>query len=416
MASSEFILAPRIDENKARKEMQKLDDVARRSAQQMTTEFDHAWNNIGRKGKSTFSQLGGWLRDASATMAGNLAAQAVAKIAEISVDAATKVFEDAQGTALLARERYEQNRDINSEADALGIDRGKYAAFDIAGVSAGLDTSDMRGLMSGFVGALEKPEMAKFNQVANKQGIDKAFLDFIGSTSKLNPETAVQRMNEVFGGEDALKASKFMKPIQHLLEGGKELNFQNIVDTMSGRHVDITGIEKALDLSEDQMKSMFSNDARLFEEHIKGVAKDNNAQNIIKSENSIDGIQNAKLDTLHVAVAKQVLMDNITKAEISTGYKFVEATTSKGQRIEDLWTAGGQSPFELSNWIDFSKKFLSALGDDPHAPLPLQGESLWEYFNRQQDYKSHVIKKSLTEQTEQHAQDNKTRNDTGPLK
>ncbi|GLT13907.1 hypothetical protein [Vibrio algivorus] len=417
MASSEFILAPRIDENKARQEMQKMDDVARRSAQQMTAEFDHAWDTIGRKGQSTFSKLGKHLQGAAASMVGNIAANVVMKATEIATDAATKVFQDLEATKQTARERYEQNRDINSEADALGIGRGKYAALDIAGVASGLDRSDVRGLMSGFVGALEKPEMEKFRNDANENGIDKAFLDFIGSTSKLKPEEAAQRMNDVFGDEDALKASKFMKPIQDLMKHGKALNFQNIVDNMAGRHIDVKGLEKSLNMSEEQMKSMFANDASLLEEHIKGVAEQNNAEDIVTSDNSTDSVINANLKNLHIKVEGQLIADDLTKAEINTGSAVVNSNTSTAvqsdvKKAVDLWNAGGGSALDPEAWSKFSKSLISFTNDDPNSPMPKKNESVWEYFNRSQEYK----RKSLVEQTEQAAENNKNRGDTGPLK
>lgn len=417
MASSEFILAPRIDEAKARQEMQKLDDVARRTALQMTTEFDHAWDTIGRKGQSTFHKLGKHLQGAAASMVGNIAANVMMKAAEVATDAATKVFQDLEATKQIARERYGQNRDINSEADALGIGRGKYAALDIAGVASGLDRSDVRGLMSGFVGALEKPEMERFKEDANKNGIDKAFFDFIGSTSKLKPEEAAQRMNDVFGDEDALKASKFIRPIQDLMKHQKVLNFQNIVDNTAGRHIDIKGLETSLNMSEEQMKDLFANDARLLEEHIKGVAKQNNARNIATSDNSTDSVINAHLNNLHIKVYGQLIADGLNKAEINTGSTVVNSSASTAaqtdvKKIVTLWDAGGGSALDPEAWSRFSKSLISFINEDPNAPMPKKSESVWEYFNRNQEYRE----KTIVELTEQAAENNKNRRDTGPLK
>lgn len=421
MASSEFILAPRIDENKARQEMQKMDDVARRSAQQMTMEFDQAWHDIGRSGKSTFSKLGGWLKDASASMVGNIAANVTMKLGEIAWDAATKVFDDPEGTAALERERYEQNRDINSDADALGIERGKYAALMEAGLGSGLDQSDMRGLLSGFVGALEKPEMANFQDDAKTNGIDKAFLDFIGSTSQLNTEEAAGRMNEVFGDDDALKASKFMGPIQDLLTKGQEVNFQNIVNAMSGRQVDINGLQTALNVSADQMKSVFANDARLYEQHIKGVAKRNNAQNIVTSENSTDSVKETKLDNLHISVQGQLIADGIEKAEITTGATvYTSASTfidTKSKQWNELNKAGEHAHDDMEHFKLYWHKlaeFLSVFDLEDMKP----GESIHDYNLRRQKEGtlSGPTSSLLIDQTENHAQNNKTRNDIGPLK
>ncbi|TVO35086.1 hypothetical protein [Vibrio algivorus] len=426
MASSEFILAPRIDENKARQEMQKMDDVARRSAQQMTAEFDHAWDTIGRKGQSTFSKIGKHLQGAAASMVGNIAANVVMKATEIATDAATKVFQDLEATKQTARERYEQNRDINSEADALGIGRGKYAALDIAGVASGLDASDVRGLMSGFVGALEKPEMEKFRNDANKNGIDKAFLDFIGSTSKLKPEEAAQRMNDVFGDEDALKASKFMKPIQDLMKHGKELNFQNIVDNMAGRHIDIKALEKALNLSEKQMKTMFTSDAEILENKIKEIVKptsdgSSKADNVAKSDKSTESLNLTKLNTLNIAVAAKVGMDSIEKAEINTGAAVVNSSATwvgeKSKQADDVINTREHMFDDFEHYKRYLVKLSRFLSFDTSTPDIKKGETVHDYLERMRKLgKSSGPTSSLVQETEQQAENNKNRRDTGPLK
>lgn len=421
MASSEFILAPRIDEAKARQEMQKLDDVARRTAQQMSMEFDHAWDDFNKKGESALHKLGGKLQGFMGSFAGNLAANVVMKAGEIAMDAATKVFEDVEGYKQTERQRYEQNRDINSEADALGIGRGRYAALDIAGVASGLDQSDMRGLLSGFVGALEKPEMVQFKEDAEKNGIDKAFLNFMSAMSRMSPEKAAQHMNDVFGDDDALKGSKFIKPLKELQKQGKDLNFQNIVDTMAGRHLDIKQLEKSLNMSEEQMKDLFSNDAKILEEQINGVAKRNNAKNIATSDNSTESVINAHLNNLHIKVQGQLIADGIEKAEINSSKTVVEnavpVATAMGadvKRTKDLLGALNAPAFEAKSWSNLVKSLISFKNEDPNAPMPNKDESWFDYLSRNQNYKMSVLKKSLVEETEAQSERNKNRSDTGP--
>lgn len=414
MASAEFILAPRIDESKARQEMQKLDDVARRTAQQMNIEFGDAWDNFDRRGKKSLNKLSLDLHGFFSSMAGNLAANAIAKVGEVIIDAATKVFEDAEGFAALGRERYEKNRDINSEADALGIGRGRYAALNIAGASSGLDQSDMRGLLSGFVGALEKPEMAQFKEDAEKNGIDKAFLNFMSAMSRMSPEKAAQHMNDVFGDDDALKGAKFIEPLKKLASKGESFNFQNIVDTMAGRHVDIEKLEKSLNMSEEQMKILFAHDGKALEDQINKTAEQNNAKDIVTSETSTRSVQEAHLDNLHIKVQGQLIADGLEKAEISAGASVVNAMTAEVKRTNELVDAGNGSAFDPEAWSRFTKAFISWTNDDPNAPTPKKGEAAWEYFQRNQDYKNNPLKKSLVDETEEHAERNKNRNDAGP--
>lgn len=419
MASSEFILAPRIDEAKARQEMQKLDDVARRSARQMEMEFSDAWDHFEKKGESSFKKLGGKLQGFMGSFAGNLAANVVSKAAEIATDAATKVFEDAEGFSALGRERYEKNRDINSEADALGIGRGRYAALDIAGVASGLDQSDIRGLLSGFVGALEKPEMIQFKEDAEKNGIDKAFLNFMSAMSRMSTEKAAQHMNDVFGDDDALKGSKFIKPIKELASKGQSLSFQNIIDTMAGRHIDIEQLEKSLNMTEEQMKDLFANDAKTLETQINNTAKLNNAKDIVTSENSTHNVQEKHLENLHIKVQGQLIADGIEKAEIGVGSAVVNSSATwiseKSKQADDVVGARDHMFDDFEHYKRYLVKLSRFLSFDNSIPDIKDGESVHAYLERRRKEGSMSgPTSSLVEQTEEHAERNKNRTDTGP--
>lgn len=142
--------------------------------------------------------------------------------------------------------------ELNTEADFFGIDRGRYAALEVAAVGSQLDPSDVKSLMFSFLHSLKNPEMVQFKEDAEKNGIDKAFLNFMSAMSKMSPEKAAQHMNDEFG-DDAYKASVFMTSIQNLKTTGKELSFQNIVDNMAGHSIDIDTLRKSLNAAQDQI-------------------------------------------------------------------------------------------------------------------------------------------------------------------
>lgn len=142
--------------------------------------------------------------------------------------------------------------ELNTEADFFGIDRGRYAALEIAAVGSQLDTSDIKSIMFKFLHSLKKPEMIQFKEDAEKNGIDKAFLNFMSAMSKMSPEKAAQHMNDVFE-DDAYKVSTFIASIQNLTTAKKELSFQNIVDNMAGHSIDIDTLRKSLNAAQDQI-------------------------------------------------------------------------------------------------------------------------------------------------------------------
>ncbi|KIP71404.1 hypothetical protein SN11_16840 [Vibrio harveyi] len=420
--SSEIILAPRLDPQKMKKEAEKMEVTLRRSAKQSAEDFEYWFGKGfergaekgGQKVKSKLKNLQGFLMLTGA----NLASEAVMAAANVAKDIATKAFQGAEEYAQIARERLMDMSDLSDNADALGIDRGRYAALSAVGISARLDQSDIRGILSGFVGALERPEMAAYKDAAERNGIESSFLDFVGTMSKMKPETAAQYMNQVFGDEDALLASRFMKPFQKIIAENGSLTFQNIMDTMLGGKVRTGEMGDALLRGESAARILARGDADAFQKKIIDGITEGQARSVVESDASEARRIQAHLEVLDLKVKGKVIADNAEIATIKVEQSLIKnsLTYSAGfmKRFDDLIEAGNRPIGELETWKNFFDKLFDF---GTYSPVEAAtGKSTAEHIGDYIDKRGAEINSFMSKYVEQESQNNKNRNDVGPLK
>ncbi|MGD1455296.1 hypothetical protein [Vibrio harveyi] len=420
--SSEVILAPRLDLQKMKKEAEKMEETLHRSAKQSAEDFEYYFGKGfeqgaekgGQKVKAKLKNLQGFLMLTGA----NLASEAVMAAAGAAKDIATKAFQGAEEYAQIARERLMDMSDLSDNADALGIDRGRYAALSAVGISARLDQSDIRGILSGFVGALERPEMAAYKDAAERNGIESSFLDFVGTMSKLKPETAAQYMNQVFGDEDALLASRFMKPFQKIIADGGSLTFQNIMNTMLGGKVRTSEMAEALLRGEGAAQILAKGDADAFQKRIIDDITEDQARSIVTSDASEARRIQANLDVLDLKVKGKVIADNAEIATIKVEQSIIQNSLTYSseimKRFDDLVEAGKQPIGEWNTWKDFTDKLVTFGFYSPVESAT--GKSPVEHMLDYVDKRGAEINITMVDIAEKESQKNKTRTDTGPLK
>ncbi|EPT9265980.1 hypothetical protein [Vibrio parahaemolyticus] len=421
-ASSEFILAPRLDERKMKEESKKMEVQLRRASKQAADDFEFWFGKGFEKGaekgsqkvKSKLGKLQGFMILTGA----NLASEAIATAAGVAKDIATKAFQGAEEYAQIARERLNEMSDISDTADALGINRGRYAALSAVGISARLDQSDIRGILSGFVGALERPEMASYKEAANQNGIENAFLDFVGTMAKLKPEVAAQYMNDVFGDEDALLASRFMKPFKALLAENKDLTFQNIMDTMLGSKVRTEELDKALNRSDKSSSILAIGDAKAFEKKIIDGVTQGQAQAVVSSEASEAKRIQANLDVLDLKVKGKIIADEAEIAAVKVENSFVKSTISYASELakrgSDLIKAGQKPINSMETWEAFFDKLIQF---GTYTPIEAAtGKTPMQMFGDYVEKRGGEINQMMVDIAEKESRNNKTRTDVGPLK
>lgn len=125
--------------------------------------------------------------------------------------------------------KLESVRDITQNAQAFGIDSARYAALSVMGASAQMDQGDIQGIMAGFVAALKDEEMAGFASIAQQQGTEKAFFDFLSSSAKLGERDRQDQLIATFGEDDFRLVSRFMNPMMQMQSSGQELSLQSLI-------------------------------------------------------------------------------------------------------------------------------------------------------------------------------------------
>ena len=420
MASSEFILAPRIDERKMREESKKMELSLQRSARQAADDFEYWFGKGFERGaekgtlkvKTKLKNLQGFLMITGA----NLASSAVMAAASAAKEIATKAFEGAEEYAQIARERLNDMADLNDNADALGINRGRYAALSAVGISARLDQSDIRGILSGFVGALERPEMTLYKDSAEKNGIENSFLDFVGTMAKMKPETAAQYMNQVFGDEDALLASRFMKPFKQIIANKGDLTFQNIMDTMFGGKVRTSELDTALNRSANSAAILARGDGDAFQKKIIDGISQAQAKNVVASDASEARRIQAHLEVLDLKVKGKVLADNAEIKTLQIEQQLMNAPVSyfhgAGEKWRALKAAGNHPINSWENWQNFMGKLWEW---GVHNPVTATtGRNGIQLLSDYTDRRGREINSALVQYVEEHADKNKNRADVGP--
>ncbi|EIO4560661.1 hypothetical protein LQM11_001217 [Vibrio parahaemolyticus] len=413
MASAEMILKPKIDENKMREEAKKQERVMKNTAKQMEEDIKNGVENGMEEGAdSGVSAFSFKFKAAAATLA--LAAAALVK------DTFDKVTEGAEAVEMDLRDRINAIQDITSSAKGLGIDRATYAGFTLAGQAQGIEQDDIRGLFSGFVGALGRPEMGLYKEAADRDGIEKAFLDFVGTMSQMDSEKAAVTMNDVFGDEDALKASKFMEPIRKILGSGGELTTENILNTMMGGGLDLAGLRRSFDSADPNIKKVMHEDALDRQRELKNGLDASEATNINRMTDAKRNEKDAQESVFDMKVDRFVVEKEMTVAQLKFGAEAEEYLTNlfagpsgsgvdspaskvMGQTNESIVIEEPKDKplivFGMEMPTDWRPKFVTQ---------PLTGGYDYMFDNNST--------KSLIEETEEHARHNQNRNDVGALK
>lgn len=373
MPSSEFILNPRIDESKLRQESKKFNDVMKKSSQQIEDELKESTENgikggiktgVG-KSKHEFEKMGSWLQLASANLVANLATKAI----ETAVDKVTLAFQGAQEFSQLGRDRLSQIANVADNADALGIDRGRYAALTAMGKSVRLEENDIAQLLSGFVGALGNDEMRQFKDVSESKGIEVAFLEFIDTMSKKNPEQAIQLMNEQLGDSDSLLAARFMEPFQRLAQSGDKLTFSNIIKTMLGQNVNVDKLGNAVDVGLQRAKEVAKSDAQqMISEIYQGVSQ-GQTQAIIQLSKKTKELEQAHLDALEMKVDMEIKfinaeigMVNKTRAAWEALQDFLNSPTEPGE--ESAFEKRARYTKDAKNEVSYDRDPYKAMAEE----------------------------------------------------
>ncbi len=414
--SAEMILKPRIDENKMREEAMKQERIMKNTAKQMEDDIKNGVENGMEDGaESGVSAFSFKFKAAAATLA--LAAAALVK------DTFDKVTEGAEQVEADLRDRINAIQDITSSAKGFGMDRATYAGFTLAGQAQGLEQDDIRGIFETFVGSLNRPEMGNYKDVADKDGIERSFLDFMLTLSKMDPEEAATMNDDVMGG-DALRAHKFVEPIRKILESGDKLTTENILNTMMGGDLDLAGLRRSFDAADPNIKSVMHEDAKDRQTELMNGLTADEAKNINLMTEAERNEKDAQESVFDMKVDRFVVEKEMTVAQLKFGADAVKSLRAVFGYDEDDNGVPDELPLALKIMRNFDKVNDFSKGND--KPLIVWGMEMPDWVTWRPGFKTQPLtggydymfpsgsnEKSMVQETEEHARHNQSRNDTG---
>lgn len=226
-------------------------------------------------------------------------------------------------------------RDVSKEAAAFGVSSGEYAQLNAVFESLGYDQSDVRGILAGFQAEFDKPEMEKFKNIADQNGLIQSLMAFIASTSGMSQTERAARLAPL-GDEDAVITSAIAAKIA---ESGAT-NMQQFFEAMTGTRYTASQLEKYMSRGELESSKLSQYNAQ---KYLEDIAKGGNADQIKQSmeldrrlESAHDRNIGTKLTMKELTVNAEIASLNAVNATI-TGleniFRDLDATL-EGRRTE----------------------------------------------------------------------------------
>lgn len=226
-------------------------------------------------------------------------------------------------------------RDVSKEAAAFGVSSGEYAQLNAVFESLGYDQSDVRGILAGFQAEFDKPEMEKFKNIANQNGLIQSLMAFIASTSGMSQTERSARLAPL-GDEDAVITSAIAAKIA---ESGAT-NMQQFFEAMTGTRYTASQLEKYMSRGELESSKLSQYNAQ---KYLEDIAKGGSADQIKQSmeldrrlESAHDRNIGTKLTMKELTVNAEIASLNAVNATI-TGleniFRDLDATL-EGRRTE----------------------------------------------------------------------------------
>ncbi|MGL4830826.1 MAG: hypothetical protein ACRCXG_16200 [Vibrio sp.] len=166
-------------------------------------------------------------------------------------------------------------RDVSKEAAAFGVSSGEYAQLNAVFESLGYDQSDVRGILAGFQAEFDKPEMEKFKNITDQNGLIQSLMAFIASTSGMSQTERSARLAPL-GDEDAVITSAIAAKIA---ESGAT-NMQQFFEAMTGTRYTASQLEKYMARGELESSKLSQYNAQ---KYLEDIAKGGNADQIKQS-------------------------------------------------------------------------------------------------------------------------------------
>lgn len=206
-------------------------------------------------------------------------------------------------------------RDIGKEAKAFDVSSGEYAQAASIFTSLGYDQSDLRGVLAGFQAEFDKPEMAKFKDIADQSGVLQSLMSFIASTAEMTQTDRSARLAPL-GDEDAVIASA----IAARIKSSGAVNMQQLFEKMTGTTYTADQLTKKITAGETESDKLSRYQSQVYlEDIIKGGSADDIRKSVDldrRLENAHDANIGTKLAFKEITVTAEIASLNAASATI----------------------------------------------------------------------------------------------------
>lgn len=215
--------------------------------------------------------------------------------------------------------KLESVRDMTRNAEAFGIDSARYAALSVMGTAVGMDQGDIQGIMAGFVAALKDEEMAGFASIAQQQGTEKAFFDFLSSSAKLGERDRQDQLIATFGEDDFRLVSRFMNPMMQMQSSGQEMSLQTLFKQMTGATLDLGAIQSGLSRTGQAQGMVTKQQTEQLLASIIGGVTPGQAMAVTQVSESRKRLEAGQMSALELQVKGRIIADNMEIKQIEMG-------------------------------------------------------------------------------------------------
>lgn len=267
-------------------------------------------------GNSFAGEFGGKL---SLTIAGIATAAAA-----VITDTLGKTLSGADEVADRLRERVDLQRQMELTGSAFGMSSGQFGALSEGAMAMGLSPEDMSAMMSGFVGTLSNPEMAKYKALVDGKGIGVGFVDLIQKAAGMDANAGQQLLNGIIGGDDAIKMGMFAAKVREMNAQGKDVNIDSLSSFITGRNVVSADITKDIAAQKRNRDAIYKNDAVLYDKHLRQQLSAQDVADINSRTNSKESVDDANRSAFHLKVEMANNLDTLTVKQLNAGKTSIE--------------------------------------------------------------------------------------------
>lgn len=316
MASSELVLAPQVDRNALkRSEMQiaaSMEAAGKKASISMQRDVK---KGISKGVKSGVNDGVSGSKGKFKALGLGVAVAAAAVIAD-TMDKTLNSLEDNIDRIL---GKLDTIKEVSSDAEAFGISKERYAAMSVIGASQGLDLSDLSGIMTGFSASLSDERMSEFKSIRDKQGMEKAFFDFLSSTGKLSESDRQQQLISVFGEDDMRLVSRILNPMMQLQNSGQELSLGSLFKQTTGSNLDLNAIASGMSQSEQAAKLRNKQIAQDQLRNFTSPVTAGQVQGIGAVAASQRNVEAAQMSAMSLQIKAKIVADTMTIKQIEAG-------------------------------------------------------------------------------------------------